>query len=100
MIGRSSLVLLFALGFGLTGCASNKPAPAPPPASNVTAPPAASDTGVIGTWREFWGIPGETDVTYHDEYEVGRDGGRPFVRPLAEDASDEIQTVTIDGDSL
>jgi hypothetical protein len=25
---------------------------------------------IAGAWKEYWGIPGETDVTYHDEYRI------------------------------
>lgn len=27
---------------------------------------------VVGEWKEHWGTPGQTDVTYHDQYRVTR----------------------------
>ncbi len=33
---------------------------------------SASTPSIFGEWKEYWGIPGQTDVTYHDEYRISR----------------------------
>jgi hypothetical protein len=101
-IRRSIVASLIALAAAACGGGSSTPAPATPIAntpSPATATVAARPT-VLGKWREYWGTPGETDVTYHDEYEVGDKDGQPYVVPLAQDHPDVINTVTIKGDDL
>jgi hypothetical protein len=85
-IRRFAVVSLLAL-LAACGAATKAPPPAPPPT-------------VVGSWREFWGIPGETDVEYHDEYKVGYEGDKPFVVPLGQDHPDVINSVTITGDDI
>jgi hypothetical protein len=95
------LPALVALAGLLAACATAARPPAQP--ENTTPPTAtvaAERPTVVGHWREFWGTPGETDVDYHDEYQVGYDGGRPFVLPVNQEHADDIQSVTIDGDTL
>ncbi len=38
---------------------------------------AKAEATAAGEWKEYWGTPGETDVTYHDQYRVtvAADGG-------------------------
>jgi hypothetical protein len=62
--------------------------------------PAAAAASPVGSWREFWGVPGETDVTYHDEYRVWMEGGEAHAAPMNQEHPDEIQSVRIDGDNL
>jgi hypothetical protein len=69
-------------------------------AASKPAPPTAPRPTVVGSWREFWGVPGETDVDYHDEYKVAYEGDKPFVVPLNQEHADAINSVTIDGDDF
>lgn len=39
-------------------------------ASDKVQEPAVVRTSVAGMWKEFWAPGQQTDVTYHDEYEV------------------------------
>lgn len=40
----------------------------------------------LGDWREHWGTPGKTDVTYHDQYRISRvDSGTVKVTILNRD---------------
>jgi len=64
----------------------------------VEAPPAAS--GLAGIWREYWGIEGQTDVTYHDEYRIWFEDGRPHLEPLSQAHPDDILSVDLDGEWL
>jgi len=32
----------------------------------------AATVSVVGEWKEYWGTPGQTDVTYHDQYRVSQ----------------------------
>ena len=66
----------------------------------VSPAPAPGDGRMAGLWREFWGIPGETDVTYNDEYLIQVDGRRVLVVPQSSDHQDTIVSVSIDGDDL
>jgi hypothetical protein len=36
----------------------------------IQGEPGAAPASVLGEWQEYWGTPGETDVTYHDQYSV------------------------------
>jgi len=58
------------LAVSLLACASAEGAPPPPQKSLPFCP-------IIGDWSEQWGTPGETDVTYHDQYRITQtaDGG-------------------------
>lgn len=47
----------------LAGCATAPRAPVQEQASKPTIT-------VLGEWKEYWGTPGQTDVTYHDLYRV------------------------------
>jgi|JI10StandDraft_1071094.scaffolds.fasta_scaffold24069_2 hypothetical protein len=92
----NSRTLAFSLLVGLAGltgltgaCHHPKAAVAP------HAPPT-----LAGDWREFWGVPGETDVTYHDEYRVALDGGQAVVTAISEDHADPITAVAVDGNQL
>lgn len=85
-----AIALTFAVVAPALGC-GGKPAPAAP----SEARPAQ-----LGAWREFWGVEGETDVTYHDEYEVAMSGGQPVVRPRNQEHPDDIRSVRIDGDAF
>ncbi len=87
----TALLVLALVGLG-GGCPSHT---APGPSA-----PAAVQKSVVGNWREFWGVDGDTDVTYHDEYQVGLNGDHGFVLPMNQEHPDQINTVTIDGDSL
>lgn len=90
----SKLILVLGLltGAGASAAGCSHPTPA--------APQVAEDGAhLVGTWREFWGAPGETDVTYHDEYQVTFADGVAGVVSMS-DHPDEIKSVTIDGHSL
>jgi hypothetical protein len=68
---RSRLLPLLALF--LLQC---KTAPTAPPAqvpANTAQPEAESGPTIEGDWKEYWGVAGQTDVTYHDEYRVDVD---------------------------
>jgi hypothetical protein len=96
-----ALVALVGLAAACGG--GNAPPPAAPtntPPDTTTKPVVAAPATVVGSWREFWGTPGETDVTYHDEYKVDYEGGKPFVVPINQDHADKINSVTINGDDL
>jgi hypothetical protein len=95
-IRRSVVLVLLAL---VAACGGSTKTSSPPAAPSNTAADEAHAT-VVGSWREFWGTPGETDVTYHDEYKVEYQNGQPVVVPLKEDHPDVINAVTIDGDNL
>lgn len=99
MIRGSALVALVVL---VAACGGANPPPAQPSTSppTTTAAAAAEQLTVVGSWREFWGVPGKSDVEYHDEYQVGYDGERPFVLPLNKEHADAINSVTIDGDNV
>ena len=90
------LAVLFLASLG-AACAHSSSAP---PAGPGPAPLVAEQQSVVGNWREFWGVEGETDVTYHDEYQVGMNGAQAFVVPMNQEDPDQINTVAIDGDSL
>ncbi len=95
---RSAVVALVGLA---AACGGATPPPVQPSSTPPTtaAVPAQRPT-VVGKWLEFWGKPGETDVAYHDQYQVGYDGDKPFVRPLDQAHADVINSVTIDGDNV
>lgn len=65
---RHHALLLFLLLFPvlLPGCAGT----AGP--SLITDTASTDETMLLGEWREHWGIPGDTDVTYNDRYRVSR----------------------------
>jgi hypothetical protein len=44
---------------------------------NEAAPSPVLGSSIYGEWKEYWGIPGLTDVTYHDRYRITptADGG-------------------------
>ena len=67
-----------------------------------STPDAAADPfGMIGlTYDDVLLLPGETDVTYHDEYRVTLDGGQAVVTAISEDHADPITAVAVDGDQL
>ena len=52
------------------------------PAMKIAEEPAVKNTGVpkqaslsgVTEWKEHWGAPGKTDVTYHDAYRVTQTG--------------------------
>lgn len=53
-------------------------------AAFTTAQPAATEPAkgqsevskpVITEWKEYWGTPGETNVTYHDQYRITQTSG-------------------------
>ncbi|HVV86214.1 MAG TPA: hypothetical protein VHE35_24330 [Kofleriaceae bacterium] len=88
MTRRAALALL-ALLFLVVGTGCSR--------AHTDAPARKSP---LGTWREFWGVPGETDVDYHDEYQVGASGGKVFVVPMGASHSDEVKSVSIDGDDF
>lgn len=97
---RFILASLIAL---VAACGAGKPQPTAP--SNgmrpeVTAPKPSEPATVVGRWREFWGVEGQTDVVYHDEYEVGYDGDVPFVLPLNQEHPDKISRVTMNDNAL
>jgi len=48
-----------------------------PEASGGTkrGPEASATASAVGEWKEHWGTPGQTDVTYHDRYKVTRTTG-------------------------
>lgn len=48
--------LLFKRGYQPSGSASN----------------TLEFTAITGDWKEYWGTPGKTDVTYHDRYRISR----------------------------
>ena len=66
----------------------------------VSPAPSPADARMAGLWREFWGIPGETDVTYNDEYLIKLEDRRILVIPQSSDHQDTIVSVSIDGDDL
>jgi hypothetical protein len=64
----------------LAGCSTPQAAPGvvtipsvtalapPPPASSAARKPRPD--AIRGVWKEFWGDPETTDVTYHDVYRI------------------------------
>jgi len=44
-------------------------------AADLISAPQSSQDNLFGNWREHWGIPGHTDVTYNDRYRVSRGSG-------------------------
>ncbi len=38
----------------------------------IRDPEPFTEEQLIGEWREHWGIPGDTDVTYNDRYRISR----------------------------
>lgn len=53
--------------------------------SPLTGPSLISDSAstdeatLLGEWREHWGIPGDTDVTYNDRYRISRGEGNKII---------------------
>lgn len=43
-----------------------------PTAQQPAAEPLRINDSIVGEWKEYWGIPGETDVTYNDQYGIVR----------------------------
>jgi hypothetical protein len=93
------VVLLFTAVALVAGCPGT-PGPQQPISGRPADSTPAASTSPLGLWREQWGIPGETDVTYHDEYEVGSRDGQLYVLPRNQEEPDEIQSVRIEGDVL
>ena len=58
---------IFALCVGIMYLLSCAPTPSPAQSQEAVSKPAIT---VLGEWKEYWGTPGETDVTYHDQYRV------------------------------
>lgn len=50
----------------LSGCAGTT---AP---TLIHDPEPVTEEQLLGEWREHWGIPGDTDVTYNDRYRISR----------------------------
>ncbi|MFO0868184.1 MAG: hypothetical protein U0935_04490 [Pirellulales bacterium] len=61
--------------------------------------PRVSPTSFVGQWREHWGIPGETDVTYHDQYRVSQDESGA-IQVIILDRKQTIKDVRVDRDTL
>lgn len=94
-----AVVVAATLAALASGC-PGKPAPQDPISGRPADNTPVVEASPLGLWREQWGIPGETDVDYHDEYEVGMDNGRAYVIPRSQEHPDEIQSVRIEGDTL
>ena len=84
-----------------------------PPTSAPAAPPAAprpppSRPALAGSWSETWGVEGESDVGYHDVYEIGGTGSKLVVscpaRPYYQFRKVELQgarlVVELENDGL
>jgi hypothetical protein len=103
---RASIALALALPLlGLAACTraprNDASLPTMRPVQPIVSPaPSPADARMAGLWREFWGIPGETDVTYNDEYLIKLDDQRILVIPQSSDHQDTIISVAIDGDDL
>ena len=68
-------VIGYSLGVGATAIAA--------PSQGTGS---ASSVSIFGEWKEYWGTPGQTDVTYHDEYRITRTAdGKVLVKPLSGD---------------
>lgn len=59
------------------------------------APGGRAPTGktMTGKWQEYWGVPGKSDVNYHDIYDVTLDGDDVEVK--AEDHKYPISKVSL-----
>lgn len=95
----------------LSGCAAPQPGitssnvsvlvdPVPaiettPPASNEVVEVVTAPVSIMGNWSEQWGIPGESDVEYHDQFVIERREGRTDVRILNRDQ--RIEAVVLRG---
>lgn len=66
---RLTLISILLLSTLLWGCAGTTG-----PAS-IHASGSVSEDQLLGEWREHWGIPGDTDVTYNDRYRISRANG-------------------------
>jgi hypothetical protein len=94
----TSLLLVFALA-----------ACAPPPPSHVpevqisTAPEEARAPAraaiVAGSWSETWGVGGETDVAYHDVYEI-KGSGTALAIACPARPNYVFQKISLEGDRL
>ncbi len=38
----------------------------------IRDPEPVAEEQLLGEWKEHWGIPGDTDVTYNDRYRISR----------------------------
>jgi hypothetical protein len=95
--GVVAIVVAVLVLFG-AACAGSKAGPTVGNQPGQRAAVTAAD--VVGNWREHWGIPGQTDVTYHDKYRVSLDGGALSVRPSGEGQQESIEAARLDGDTL
>jgi len=58
-----------------------------------------TNASVLGEWKEHWGTPGETDVTYNDQYRVSRaDDSKIKVTIL--DRTQVIEDAHLEGNTL
>ncbi len=55
---------------------------------------------IAGFWRETWGIEGQTDVSYHDEYRIWFEDGEPRLEPLSHQHPDEVTSVVVRGSDV
>ncbi len=63
---RALLVFLLLFPVLLPGCAGM----AGP--SLISDSASTDETTLLGEWKEHWGIPGDTDVSYNDRYRISR----------------------------
>jgi hypothetical protein len=64
--------------------------PSPPAAKDDAGEPVqATPASIMGSWSEQWGIAGESDVEYHDEFVLERRNGHAEVRILSRDQAIE-----------
>lgn len=91
-------ILVSVLVLAGAACAGSKAGPGVGNQPGQRAGVTAAD--VVGNWREHWGIPGQTDVTYHDEYRISSDGGALSVRPSGEGQQENIEAARLERDTL
>ncbi len=63
---RALLVFLLLFPVLLPGCAGT----AGP--SLISDSASTDEAALLGEWKEHWGIPGDTDVSYNDRYRISR----------------------------
>ena len=74
---RLTLISILLLSSLLWGCAGTS-GPA-----LIHASASANEDQLLGEWREHWGGPGDSDVTYNDRYRISRaDGGHVVVATI------------------
>lgn len=52
--------------------------PAGTSASSGSASSGKTYSGITGVWKEYWGTPGKTDVTYNDRYRITKTGSGAY----------------------